>query len=331
MTWRGIEAVGTTGTDPGSPARLVVVDDDALGAGDVTIDVAWSSLNYKDALALAGRPGIVRLPRVIAGIDLVGVVAESQDPEWSPGDRVLVNGCGLGETHPGGLAERARVPGDWLIRVPDAFDLRQAAAIGTAGFTAGLAVLELERAGVTGDVLVTGASGGVGSFAVALLAAAGLGVVAATGRREHAADLRELGAATVIDRSELEAASGALQTQRWGGAVDTVGGRILANVLAQTRYGGVVASCGGVASSELPTTVMPFILRAVSLVGINSVQTPRELRRRVWSRLAADLDPDVVDRVTREVALHDAIRASAELLAGNGRGRVVVDVHGTDR
>jgi acrylyl-CoA reductase (NADPH) len=324
VTWRGIEVVRSA--DGPNVVALRKLGDDALAPGAVTIDVAWSSVNYKDALALGGRPGIVRADRLIAGIDLVGTVAASEDPSWAISDRVLVNGSGLGETHPGGLAERARVPGEWLVRVPDAFGLRQAAAIGTAGFTAQLAVLELERAGVEGDVVVTGASGGVGSIAIALLAAAGFRVVAATGRASGADRLRALGASEVIDRAELERADGALQSQRWGGAIDNVGGRILANVLAQTRYGGLVASVGNAASKDLSTTVMPFILRAVTLAGINSVTTPRELRLGAWERLAGDLDPAIVDGMTRVIPLDGAITASEQLLSGHGSGRVAVDV-----
>lgn len=326
MTWRGIEVVRSADADEPNVVHLAEFDDDALGEGDVTVDVAWSSLNYKDALALGGRTGIVRVPRVIAGIDLVGTVRASENAMWKIGDRVLANGCGLGETHPGGLAERARLPGDWLIPVPAAFDLRQAAIVGTAGLTAQLALFELERAGVDGDVVVTGASGGVGSLAIALLAAAGFRVFAATGSLDREQAFRALGATGIVNRADLEAASGALQAQRWGGAVDTVGGRILANVLAQTRYGGLVASCGGASSADLPTTVMPFILRAVTLAGINSVNTPRELRVRAWNRLGRDLDPALIERLGRTIPLDAAIGASSDLLAGHGRGRIVVDV-----
>ena len=322
MTWRAIEVVR------GEQPQVREFDDAALMPGDVTIDVAYSSLNYKDALALGGRPGIVAVDRLIAGIDLVGVVAASDSPDWSVGDRVLVNGGGLSGDHHGGLAQRARVPADWLVRVPDRFSLAQAAAVGTAGYTAQLAVLALESAEVDGTVLVTGASGGVGSIAISLLAASGFTVAALTGSPDHADVLRELGAAEIVDRAELEQPGPPMQSQRWGAAVDNAGGTILANVLAQLRYGGTVASCGNAASVELPTTVLPFILRAVTLAGINSVDTPRPLRLRAWERLDRDLDLAVLDGMTRTVGLHDAIAASDELLAGNGRGRIVVDVHG---
>ncbi len=314
--------------DAAQPALVEFTDlsDEVLGSDAVTVDVEYSSLNYKDALALTGRPGIVRTFPLIPGIDLVGTVAQSDDPAFAPGDRVLVNGRGLGETHNGGLAERARVPADFLVPLPDGLSPVRAAAIGTAGFTAMLAILALERAGATEDVVVTGASGGVGSIAIALLARLGHRVTAVTGRVGEHDYLRSLGAADILDRSELESQGKPLQSQRWGGAIDTVGGPVLANVLAQVRYGGIVAACGNAASSSATLSMMPFILRSVSLAGINSVETPRELRREAWGRLARDLDPAILDSMTSTVALAHAGSAAERLLSGGVRGRTVVDV-----
>jgi acrylyl-CoA reductase (NADPH) len=308
---------------------LVELTDDDLAPGDVTIDVEYSSLNFKDALALAGKPGVIRSYPLIPGIDLVGTVASSEDPRWNPGDAVVLNGWGIGEEHDGGLAERARVSGDWLVALPVGLDPKRAAAIGTAGFTAMLAVLALERAGViAGDILVTGAAGGVGSMAVALLSAAGYRVVASTGRPQEADYLRGLGASDIIDRATLSEPGKPLQSQRWVGAIDSVGGSTLANVLAQTSYGGTVASCGLAQSGELPATVMPFILRAVTLTGINSVFAPRAIREDAWRRLATDLQPRLLDEMTSTIGLADAVGRAADLLAGRVRGRLVVDVHG---
>ena len=309
------------------------LEDSLLADGDVLVDVTHSSINYKDGLALTGKPGIVRSQQLIPGIDVVGTVAASDHPDWKPGDRVLVNGCGLGETHHGGLAQRARLRAEWLVPVPDAMSNAQAAAVGTAGFTAMLAVLELERQGVAagsdgepGEILVTGAAGGVGSLAVALLAARGHRVAASTGRAAEHEYLRSLGAASILDRAELESAGKPLQGQRWGGAVDTVGGGILANVLAQVHYGGTVAACGNAASPELATTVFPFILRAVRLSGINSVETPRALRLEARDALAADLDLALLDSLTTTIRLEDAAATAQRILVGAVRGRTVVDV-----
>ena len=312
-------------------ARLRSLDDDVLEPADVEIDVAYSALNYKDGLALAGRPGVLRRSPIIPGIDLVGRVRASGDPRILPGDRVVLNGDGIGETHDGGLAERARVRGEALVVVPDEFTLHHAAGIGTAGFTAMLAVLALEHGGVTpssGDVLVTGAAGGVGSVAIAVLAKLGYSVTASTGRGDSEADyLRELGASAILNRADFSEPGRPLQKARWAGAIDTVGGVTLANVLAQTSYGGIVAACGVAGGADLPATVMPFILRGVTLAGINSVEAPRKLRQDAWLRLARDLDVHLLDAMTTTIALEDAIGAAGRILAGQIRGRTVVDVH----
>jgi len=298
------------------------VTDDALGEGDVAVDVRYSSINFKDGLALTGRPGVIKAESLIAGIDLVGVVAGTTD-------HVIVNGFGIGESHPGGLSERARVKGDWLVPLPDGLSPRRAAAIGTAGFTAMLAVMAIERTlspADGGEVLVTGASGGVGSIAIAILAGLGYSVTASTGREHEHDYLRSLGAATVIDRAELGEPGKPLQSQRWAAAVDSVGSHTLANVLAQARYGATVAACGLAQGPDLPATVMPFILRGVSLVGINSVYCPMPLRTEAWSRLARDLDLDLLDSLTTSVGLDGAIGVAEAIMAGTVRGRTVVDV-----
>jgi acrylyl-CoA reductase (NADPH) len=315
--------------DP-SAVQLLDLDDDSLGEGDVTIDVEYSSLNFKDGLAIAGRPGVAKIDPLIPGIDLVGTVRTSDDPRWSIGDRVVLNGWGIGETHNGGLSERARVSGDWLVALPEAISPKRAAAIGTAGFTAMLAVLALEKNGALetgGDILVTGAAGGVGSIAIAILSGLGHRVVASTGRLEETDYLENLGAAEVIDRTPFGEKGKPLQSQRFAGAIDSVGGTTLANVLAQTNYGGTVASCGLAASADLPATVMPFILRAVTLTGINSVFAPSALRAEAWSRLATDLDPELLDSLTMTIALTDAAAHATDILDGKVRGRIVVDVH----
>ena len=300
--------------------------DAELGSGDVTVDVEWSGINYKDGLALAGSPGVMRVSPLIPGIDLVGTVASSTSPRWKSGDAVVLNGWGIGETRNGGLADRAVVDGEWLIALPDSVSAKRAAAIGTAGFTAALSVLALGN--TDGEILVTGASGGVGSIAIALLAALGRTVIASTGSPEHREYLLGLGAADTIDRTELEAPGRPLQKQRWNGVIDSVGGHTLANALAQTNYGGVVTACGLVGGSDLPTTVMPFILRGVTLVGINSVECPRPQREAAWALLARDLDLDLLDSLTTSIGLGDAIEAGAAILRGELRGRTVVDVRG---
>jgi acrylyl-CoA reductase (NADPH) len=309
-------------------AVSVVLRDDLtdgeLGDGDVTVDVDWSSINYKDGLALAGSPGVMRTSPLIPGIDLVGTVAASDSSRWRVGDPVILNGWGIGETRNGGLAERAIVDGEWLIARPEAISARRAAAIGTAGYTAALSVFALGE--IDGDILVTGASGGVGSIAIALLAAAGHSVIASTGSPEHRDYLLGLGARDTIDRAELETPGRPLQKQRWAGVIDSVGGNTLANAIAQTNYGGTITACGLVGGSDLPTTVMPFILRGVSLVGINSVECPRPRRESAWALLARDLDLDLLDSMTTSIGLGEAIDAGAAILRGELRGRTVVRI-----
>ena len=306
--------------------ELVEAEPTEVGEGEIGILAEYSSLNYKDALALAGRPGVVRQPELIAGIDVVGVVQESRDARWRPGDRVIVTGRGLGETRDGGLAERVVVPGEDAVAIPDAFGSRQAAAIGTAGVTAALCVEELARAGALGEVVVTGAGGGVGGIATRLLHAAGARVTAVTGRAALADALIELGADAILPRAELEGEPRMLEAARWDGVVDAVGGRILASLIAQTRPGGTIAACGNAAGMALPTTVAPFILRGVRLIGVNSVQPSPAARDAAWARLAADLDPAILDSLTELIGLDDAIAAAGRVLAGHVHGRIVVGV-----
>ena len=300
--------------------------------GDITVDVEWSSLNYKDGLAMTGSPGVARISPLVPGIDLVGTVVSvdgSAPSRFAMGDRVLVNGSGIGETRHGGLAERAMVDPASVVALPDGLSTRRAAAIGTAGFTAMLSVLRVQRE-VTpgeGDILVTGASGGVGSVAITLLSKLGYRVVASSGRASSQTEyLIGLGASEVIDRAELVGAGKAMQRARWAGAIDSVGSHTLANVLAQTRWGGIVTACGLAQGSDLPTTVLPFILRGVTLAGINSVDAPLDVRENAWSRLADDLDLDLLDSLTAQVTLAGAIDLAPNILAGHVRGRTVVDV-----
>lgn len=330
-----VEQVEHEGAKPTRSVELRDLPDESLPDAAVTVDVEFSSINYKDALVLTGKPGVVREFPMVAGIDLVGVVAESSDPAWRAGDRVALFGDGLSETRFGGLAERARVRADALVRVPDHVSSAQAAAIGTAGYTAALCVLALEHGSLaTGavrpgglPVLVTGAGGGVGSVAIALLAAAGFDVTASTGRMEELGEeLRRLGATSVVDRAELSEAGRPLATQRWAGAVDSVGGQTLATILSQVEYGGTVAACGLAGGPDLPTTVMPFILRGVTLAGVNSVEAPLPLREAAWERATTALDLDVLDALTETVPLADAVAAAERVLAGSVHGRIVVDV-----
>ena len=313
--------------DAGFRAAVKSVDDAALPEGDVVVRIEHSTINYKDALAITDKSPIVRSWPMVAGIDGAGTVVESTSAPWKPGDRVVHNGWGVGETRWGCLAERARLQGGWLVVLPATMTTRQAMAIGTAGYTAMLSVLAIERhGGGAGDVLVTGATGGVGSIAVALLAKAGHRVVAATGKANEAAYLRELGAADVVDRATLSAAGKPLQRERWAAVIDAVGSHTLANALAQTRYGGIVAACGLAQGHDLPSTVMPFILRGVTLAGIDSVMAPLALREQAWRRLASDLDPKLLDVVAAEIGLDGAIAKAGELLAARVRGRVVVAI-----
>jgi acrylyl-CoA reductase (NADPH) len=313
--------------EPAFTAQVREVGDDFLPEGDVTIDVDYSTLNYKDALAITNKSPVVRSWPMVAGIDGSGTVTQSSSPRWKPGDKVVLNGFGVGETHKGCLAGRARLKGEWLVRRPDAFSAKQAMAIGTAGYTAMLCVLALERHGLKagdGDVLVTGATGGVGSVAIAVLARLGHRVVAATGKAAEEQYLKSLGAAAIIDRAELAAPGKPLQKERWAGVVDAVGSHTLANACAQVRYGGAVAACGLAQGMDFPATVAPFILRGVSLLGIDSVMAPMARREEAWSRLARDLDPAKLDALTTEVALADAIDNAQRLMAGQVRGRIVV-------
>ena len=301
----------------------------ALADGDVLVGVEYSTLNYKDGLALTNKGPVVRQWPMVPGIDGAGTVLESRHMNWKPGERVIHNGWGAGETRWGCLAARAVLGGDGLVRLPSAFTARQAMAIGTAGYTAMLCVQALQRHGVkpgVGDVLVTGATGGVGSIAVALLAHAGHRVVAATGRPAEADYLTALGAADVVDRASLSAPGKPLQKERWAAAVDAVGSHTLVNILAQTRYGGVVAACGLAQGADLAGTVMPFILRGVTLAGVDSVMAPLALRQAAWHQLARDLDPALLERMTEEIALTDAIARAHDLMAGRVRGRLVVRI-----
>ena len=312
---------------PEFAAAIREVDDGFLPPGDVTIDVDYSTLNYKDALAITNRSPVVREWPMVAGVDGAGTVRESSHPAWRPGDRVVLNGFGVGEKHKGCLAQRARLSGDWLVRLPETFTTRQAMAIGTAGYTAMLCVMALERHGLEpgeGEVLVTGATGGVGSVAVALLSKLGHQVVATTGKSAEAPYLKALGATVVMDRAELSAPGKPLQKERWRAVVDAVGSHTLANACAQTRYGGAVAACGLAQGADLPTTVMPFILRGIALLGVDSVMAPLAQRNEAWTRLARDLDASLLETITREIALSDAIDSAHALMAGKIRGRIVV-------
>nr|WP_254216319.1 MDR family oxidoreductase [Burkholderia multivorans] len=316
--------------ETGQRTRVQTLDDAQLPDGNVTVRVAYSTLNYKDALAITGKSPVVRRFPMVPGIDLVGEVEDSAHPDYRRGDRVVLNGWGVGETHWGGLAQKARVDGDWLVPLPDAFSPQQAMAIGTAGYTAMLCVMALERHGVRaggGEIVVTGAAGGVGSVATAILARLGYRVVAVTGRPEDGDYLRALGAAEILDRAQFSAPGKPLGKERWAGAVDVAGSHVLANVCATTRYRGVVTACGLAAGMDFPATVAPFILRGVTLVGIDSVMCPRDERLTAWRRLAADLDVAKLGDIGREVGLADAIPLADELIRGKVRGRIVVDVN----
>lgn len=316
---------------PGDTQTVSVseVSETQLPEGDVLVDVAYSTLNYKDALAITGAAPVVRSFPMVPGIDFAGTVAESSHPDFKPGDRVVLNGWGVGEVHWGGLAERARVKGDWLVPLPEAIDLRQAAAIGTAGYTAMLCVLALERQGVTpdkGEIVVSGAAGGVGSVATALLAAKGYEVAAVTGRASEADYLRGLGASSVIDRAELTGKTRPLAKERWAGGVDVAGSMVLANMISMMKYRGVVAACGLAAGMDLPASVAPFILRGVTLAGVDSVMCPRPDRLEAWTRLASDLDLGKLEEMITELPFAEVIETAPKFLDGAVRGRIVVPV-----
>ena len=316
--------------DCGYRASLKDVDDSALPPGDVTVRVAYSTINYKDGLALTGKAPVVRKFPLHAGIDFAGTVETSDDARFKPGDAVLLNGFGVGESHSGGLAQKARVKADWLVPLPAGLSARQAMAIGTAGYTAMLCVMALEKHLVlpaSGDVLVTGANGGVGTVAITLLSKLGYRVVASTGRLQEAEFLKSLGAAEVISRDELSAPGKPLAKERWAGVVDSVGSHTLANACAGVRYGGTVAACGLAQGMDFPASVMPFILRGITLCGIDSVMAPMAQRTAAWARLARDLDTAKLEALTHEIPLCDAIQAGADILAGRIRGRVVVNVN----
>lgn len=314
----------------GYRAAVQQIDDDQLPDGNVTVRVAYSTLNFKDGLAITGSSPVVRSFPMVPGIDLAGTVEASSHPDYQVGDQVLLNGWGVGEGHWGGLAQKARLDGDWLIPLPKAFTAAQAMAVGTAGYTAMLCILALERNGVTpaqGEVLVTGANGGVGSFAIALLARLGYRVVASTGRVSEQAYLKQLGAVEIIDRASLSAPGKPLARERWAAVIDSVGSHTLANACASTRANGTVAACGLAQGMDFPASVAPFILRGVTLAGINSVSQPKAQRLLAWERLTQDLDMQLLELISHEIGLSEAVAAAPRLLAGELRGRVVVDVN----
>lgn len=327
MTFKALLASKT-----GDTISTGVVDfrNEDLMPGDVTVAVEYSTVNYKDAMALSGRSPVIRQFPLIAGIDFAGVVETSTYPGIVPGDRVLANGWGLSQTHHGGFAQKARVSGDWLVKIPEVFSTRDAMAIGTAGYTAMLSVLALEHGGLTperGDVLVTGANGGAGSVAIALLSKLGYRVIASTGRVDEADYLHALGATEIIDRHTLSDAGAPIGKERWAGAIDSVGSHTLANVLAQTRYRGVVAAFGLAQGPDLPASVLPFILRNITLAGIDSVNAPQHARLQAWSRLARDLDPGKLEKTVKVISLAQVPDIASQVLAGTVQGRTVVDVN----
>lgn len=316
--------------DSGQKVAVSEIDPASLPEGDVTIAVDYSTLNYKDGLAITGRSPVVRKFPMVPGIDLAGTVTESSHADWKTGDKVVLNGWGVGETHWGGLAQQARLKGDWLVPLPPAFTAKQAMAIGTAGYTAALCVDALLAHGVSpgqGEVLVTGATGGVGSVAVALLAKNGFNIVAATGKAAEGDYLKTLGATTIIDRASLSAPGKPLQKERFAAVIDSVGSHTLANACAQVRYGGYVAACGLAQGMDFPASVAPFILRGVGLLGIDSVMAPKARRLAAWDRLSKDLDPALLDTIAMEIALADAIQAGIDLIDGKVRGRITVNVN----
>ena len=326
MPFRAIRA---DKTEAGQDVRFVGMDESELMEGDVTVRVTHSTVNYKDGLALSGKSAIIRRFPMVLGIDLAGVVETSRRPDFQIGEEVILNGYGLSETHFGGYAEKARVKGDWLIKLPPGLSPTEAMAIGTAGYTAMLAVMAIERHGLTsssGPALVTGAAGGVGSIAISLLAGKGWKVIASTGRPNEADYLRELGASEIIERSSLDAPGKPLGKERWAAGIDGVGSHTLANALAQTRYGGAVAACGLAGGMDLPMTVAPFILRGVTLIGIDSVNCPMPLRLEAWGRLAHELDRQKLSVMTETIPFDNAFEAGRRILEGKTRGRIVVSI-----
>ena len=323
------KAIRIDKAEKGTTVALTEFDEAELMDGDVTVRVEWSTVNYKDGLAVTGKAPVVRRFPMIAGIDFAGTVEQSSHPAWKAGDNVICNGWGMGETHLGAYAEKARVKGDWLVALPAGLTTRDAMAIGTAGYTAMLSVLALEKHGLTpkdGPVVVTGAAGGVGSVATAVLSKLGYHVIASTGRTAETGYLKDLGATEVIDRNELSGPAKALAKERWAGGIDSVGSTTLANLLSMTKYRGAIAACGLAAGMDLPSSVAPFILRGVSLLGINSVMCPIELRKTAWARLATDLDRTKLSEITHEIGLAGVIEAGARILAGQVRGRIVVKI-----
>ena len=323
------KAIRIDKADKGTTAQLTQFDEAELMDGDVTVRVEWSTLNYKDGLALTGKAPVVRRFPMIAGIDFAGTVEASSHPQWKAGDKVVCTGWGMGETHLGAYAEKARVKGDWLVALPQGLSARDAMAIGTAGFTAMLSVLALEKHGVSpksGPVVVTGAAGGVGSVATAVLSKLGYHVIASTGRASEADYLKSLGAAEVINRNELSGPAKPLGKERWAAGIDSVGSTTLANLLSMTSYGGAIAACGLAAGMDLPSSVAPFILRGVCLLGIDSVMCPLPPRKAAWQRLASDLDRSKLSEITTEIALDQVPEWGAKILAGEVRGRIVVKI-----
>jgi acrylyl-CoA reductase (NADPH) len=323
------KAIRIDKADKGTTAALAQFDEAELMDGDVTVRVEWSTLNYKDGLAVTGKAPVVRRFPMIAGIDFAGTVEQSSHPQWKAGDEVICTGWGMGETHLGAYAEKARVKGDWLVPLPEGLSARDAMAIGTAGFTAMLAVLALEKQGLTpasGPMVVTGAAGGVGSVATAVLSKLGYHVIASTGRMSEAAYLKSLGAAEVIDRNELVGPAKPLAKERWAGGVDSVGSTTLANLLSMTKYGGAIAACGLAAGMDLPSSVAPFILRGVCLLGIDSVMCPILPRKAAWERLARDLDRKKLIEITHEIGIDQVIAMGSQILTGQVRGRIVVKI-----
>ena len=323
------KAIRIDKAEKGTTVALAQFDEAELMEGDVTVRVEWSTVNYKDGLAVTGKAPVVRRFPMIAGIDFAGTVEQSSHAAWKAGDTVVCTGWGMGETHLGAYAQKARVKGDWLVRLPEGLSAREAMAIGTAGFTAMLAILALEKHGISpqsGPVVVTGAAGGVGSIATAVLGKLGYHVIASTGRMSEAPYLKSLGAAEVIDRNELSAAPKPLARERWAGGVDSVGSTTLANLLSMTKYGGAIAACGLAAGMDLPSSVAPFILRGVCLLGIDSVMCPITPRKAAWERLARDLDRAKLAEITHEISLDQVIATGSKILGGQVRGRIVVKI-----